>query len=73
MIWEYQTAAEQDSATTTDDNGVGYNGFDADFASRIINWKGTLTTRMAMAARKMLKKYAKQLAGIALRKEAADG
>lgn len=69
MIWEYQTLAEQESATTTDDNGVGYNGYDADFAHRIVNWQGTLTDKMAMAARKMLKKYAKQLAGIALRKE----
>ena len=72
MIWDYQTLAEQESATTTDDNRVDYNGYDADFAHRIINWKGTLTDRMAMAARKMLRKYAKQLAGIALRKEARN-
>lgn len=72
LIWEYQTAEEQDSATTTDDNGVGYNGFDADFAHRIVKWDGTLTDKLAMAARKMLRKYARQLAGIALRKEAAQ-
>lgn len=70
MIWKYQTLAEQESATTTDHNGVGYSGYDADFAHRIVNWNGTLTDKMAMAARKMLKKYAKQLAGIALREEA---
>ena len=69
MIWEYQTLAEQDSGATTDDNGVGYNGFDARFANRIVNWRGTLTDKMALAARKMLRKYALQLAGITLRKE----
>lgn len=68
LIWERQTFAEQDSETTTDDNGIGYNGFDAKFASRIVHWKGTLTVKMAMAARKMLRKYARQLAEIALTK-----
>ncbi len=69
MIWEYQTQEEQNSATTLDNNGVGYNGFDADFAHRIVKWNGTLTDKMAIAARKMLRKYALQLAGIALKKE----
>ena len=70
MIWDYQTLSEQDSATTQDHNGVGYNGYDADFAHRIVKWKGTLTDRMALAACRMLRKYALQLAGITLRKEA---
>lgn len=68
MIWKYQTQEEQDSATTTDHNGVGYGAYDVKFAHRIVDWEGTLTTKMAMSARKMLRKYAKQLAGIALRK-----
>lgn len=68
MIWDYQTQAEQDSATTTDHNGVGYGAYDVKFAHRIVNWDGTLTTKMALASRKMLRKYALQLAGIALRK-----
>ncbi|KKL52401.1 hypothetical protein LCGC14_2285850 [marine sediment metagenome] len=72
MIWERQTVAEQDAAVTTDDNGIGYNGYDAQFASRIINWKGTLTERMALGARKMLRKYARQLAEIALRREVQE-
>lgn len=72
MIWAYQTLTEQESATTTDDNGVGYNGYDADFAHRIVRWRGTLTDKMAMAARKMLRKYALQLAKIKLREEAAQ-
>lgn len=69
ILWCRQTLAEQDATTTTDHNGVGYNRMDADFASRIINWHGTLTERMAWAARKMLRKYAKQLAEMALLKE----
>lgn len=66
MIWAYQTAAEQATATTTDDNGVGYSAFDAEFAYRIVNWQGTLTNKLALAARKMLRRYARQLAAITL-------
>ena len=73
LIWQRQTFAEQDLVSTIDHNGIGYNGRDADFASRIINWRGTLSVKMAFAARKMLQKYAKQLADIALRKEAING
>ncbi len=69
LIWQRQTHQEQDSAKTIDHNGIGYNGYDADFASRIINWKGTLTEQMAFGARKMLKKYARQLADIALKRK----
>jgi len=69
LLWQRQTLAEQDAGVTTDSNGVGYNGYDADFASRIVHWKGTLTEKMAFAARKMLKKYSRQLAEITLRKE----
>ncbi len=70
LIWERQTAAEQDSQETHDDNGIGYGAYDAKFAARIVKWNGMLTDKMAMAARKLLRKYAKQLADITLRKEA---
>jgi len=69
MIWDYQTLAEQEAGETKDHNGVGYGAYDAKFAARIVNWNGTLTDKLAFAARKMLRKYAKQLAGIVLRKE----
>ena len=69
LIWDRQTLAEQDSEETHDDNGIGYGAFDAKFAARIVHWNGTLTPRMAFAGRKMIRKYAKQLADIALRKE----
>lgn len=65
LLWQRQTLAEQDAERTIEHNGRGYNGFDAEFASRITNWKGTLTERMAFGARKMLMKYARQLAEIA--------
>lgn len=73
MIWQYQTPAEQDAGETKDHNGVGYGAYDAKFAARIVHWKGTLTDKLAFAARKMLRKYALQLAAIKLRKEARNG
>lgn len=72
LIWQRQTHTEQELASTIVHNGIGYNGRDADFASRIVNWHGTLSVKMAFAARKMLSKYARQLADIALRKEVAN-
>lgn len=69
LIWQRQTLAEQDSEETHDHNSIGYGAYDAKFAARIVNWKGMLTEKMALAARKMLRKYALQLADIALRKE----
>lgn len=68
MIWQRQTLAEQDAEATTDENGIGYGAYDAKFAGRIVHWNGMLTEKMALAARKMLRKYARQLAEIALRK-----
>ena len=68
LIWANQTLAEQDAQETHDRNGVGYGAYDTQFAARIVQWNGMLTDKMAMGARKMLRKYAKQLAGITLRK-----
>ncbi len=70
LIWQYQTSQEQDSATTTDHNGVGYNKYDADFAHRITHWNGTLPDKLALGARTMLRKYAKQLAKIKIGRDA---
>lgn len=69
LIWNYQTLAEQATGETKDHNGVGYGAYDAKFAGRIVNWNGTLTDKLAFASRKMLRKYALQLASITLRKE----
>ena len=64
MIWEYQTRQEQDTETTHELNGVGFSGRDADFGSRIATWRGDITERMAGGAKKMMRKYAMQLAKI---------
>lgn len=68
MIWQRQTIAEQDAEETQDHNGVGYGAYDAKFAARLVSWKGMFTERLAFRARKMLKKYARQLAEIAVEK-----
>lgn len=66
MIFSRQTYAEQESETTKDLNGRGFNGRDADFGSRIAKWRGDMTERMAGGGRKMMAKYARQLAEIKL-------
>tara|TARA_S200002703_G_scaffold4056_1_gene5446 strand:+ start:1435 stop:1980 length:546 start_codon:yes stop_codon:yes gene_type:complete len=66
-IFEYQTEAEQASDATTDDNGVGFNGVDAEFMSSLAkNLKrfGRLTPRQMPYARKKILKYSGQLAKI---------
>lgn len=68
-LWRRQTLAEQDAEETKDHNGIGYGAYDAKFAARLVNWQGMFTEKLAFAARKMLKKYAKQLAEIAIEKE----
>lgn len=72
LIWDYQTIEEKENGNTIDHNGVGYGAFDAKFAQRIVYWNGMFTEKLAFAARKMLKKYARQLAEITLRKNNRD-
>lgn len=62
IIWHRQTIKEQNTGRTLDLNGMGFNRYDAEFATRIVNWKGPITPFMALGARKMLKKYSKQIA-----------
>lgn len=69
LIWQRQTIDEQNAEETRDANGIGFSGVDAKFAARIVNWKGMLTERLAFAARKMIRKYAKQLAEMKLAEE----
>jgi len=70
LIWSRQTLTEQNTEETRDHNGIGYGAFDAKFAGRLVNWKGTYTHKMANAACKMLRKYSRQLAEIKLAEEA---
>lgn len=66
MIFSRQTFVEQESESTRDLNGRGFNGRDADFGSRIAKWRGDITEKMANGGRKMMMKYARQLAEIKL-------
>lgn len=67
-IFEKQTALEQGTAMTIENNGVGFNGFDANIMTsfaRQINKRGTLTQKQFVVAKKIIMKYAGQLARIA--------
>lgn len=67
-IYNKQTDCEKDCAETTDSNGVGFNGADANILSSFAEWilkRGYLTEKQMVIARKKMMKYAKQLADIA--------
>jgi len=67
-IFKYQTDVEQQSEMTTDKNGVGFNGLDAEFlsslAKQVMQGK-TLSERQIEYGRKKMLKYAGQLTRIA--------
>lgn len=67
-IYAHQTEEEKASDTTKEDNGIGFNAFDAsilsDMAKQYKDW-GRLTKRQLVIVRKCMKKYAGQLARIA--------
>ncbi len=76
-IFNYQTAEEQSVDETVEDNGVGFNGVDANilssFAKQINKWNAQtnpsfpcpLSPRQMEIARNKIGKYAGQLAKIA--------
>jgi hypothetical protein len=63
-IYEYQTASEQSFGSTTDANGVGFSGVDAEllssFAERLKRGL-QLTEKQLPFARKKIRKYWNQL------------
>lgn len=67
-IYARQTEEEKAADTTREDNGIGFNAFDAsilsDMAKQYKDW-GKLTNRQLVIVRKCMKKYAGQLAKIA--------
>lgn len=72
-IFEYQTSYEKEANMTNEDNGVGFNGADADILSSFakgIKRYGNLTEKQMVIARKKMMKYAGQLAKIANEKNA---
>ncbi len=67
-IYNLQTASEQSDLTTKENNGIGYNGLDAEimssFAQRLL--KGlALSEKQMVYARKIMLKYSGQLLAIA--------
>lgn len=67
-IFEFQTASEQATESTNEDNGVGFSGVDAEiltsFAKQISKGRNMSPKQMAIIHKKM-PKYARQLMNIA--------
>ena len=77
-VYEGQTADEQASGSTREDNGIGFTGFDApiltSFAERYLQWRATpkearryaspFTERQYNCLRRMMGKYARQCMAI---------
>jgi len=73
-LYERQTADEQANAHTSHLNGMGFNGYDAEFGTSLAKQviRGCiLSPRQIAAGRKMCKKYARQLAEVANAKAGA--
>lgn len=66
MVLSRQTEREVAMEDTVELNGRGFNGLDGNFGTRIAKWRGNITVKMASGAKKMLRKYARQLAEIKL-------
>ena len=67
-IYNRQTEDEQTIKETTDHNGIGYNGIDANFMSSLAQFyqtKGFLSSGQLKYGRKAIMKYAGQLTEIA--------
>lgn len=67
-IHSFQTAEEQQAGVTREDNGMGFNGTDAEFLTSLVVFHkeaGFLTPGQIAICRKKMLKYAGQLARIA--------
>ena len=67
-IYGRQTASEQSTETTSESNGVGFNGVAAPFLSSLAKFyeeKGYLSPKQVSYGRKKIRKYAGQLVNIA--------
>lgn len=75
VIYDRQTSDEQNAERTKYLNGRGFNGLDAEFGSSLAKQvisKNFLTQKQMDAARKMLKRYAGQLALVANEKAGTE-
>ena len=80
VLYNGQTADEKEDGVTRHENGVGFNGVDAEILTSFAEFlKKTkfLTAKQKVIARKKLPKYAKQLVRVAnemeAEKEKAEG
>lgn len=67
-IYKFQTESEKSTQTTKENNGVGFNGADAEILSSFAEFykkTGFLTPKQLAVARKRIVKYAGQLTSIA--------
>ncbi len=67
-LYSRQTSQEQSMQATVENNGMGFNGFDATFLSDVAEKSQqykNLTPRQAAVVAKKLKKYIRQLVEIA--------
>ena len=72
VIFERQTAVEQASHSTQLHNNRGFTAVDAEFGSSLavqIQRSGSLSPKQMLYARKMMKKYHRQLAEVANAKQ----
>jgi hypothetical protein len=73
-VFALQTEDERVAGNTTHQNGVGFNGVDAPFCTSLVEQfrtRGSLSPKQIAALRKIMPKYAGQLASLANRKAAA--
>jgi hypothetical protein len=72
VLYERQTEDEKDAMSTMEENGAGFNGFDAEFlsslAEQVLSGK-FLSENQIKAAQKKIGKYSQQLLDIALSKK----
>ena len=64
VLYASQTPGEQAAHMTAEQNGEGFNAFDADFGSSLaeqVIGKNSLTTKQVAAGRKIVRKYIGQL------------
>ena len=74
-IYNGQTQAEKDSAVTSEDNGIGFSGIDAEiltsFAEQFLR-RGFLSPKQRAIVAKKMPKYAGQLWRLAVEKHTAQ-
>lgn len=72
-IYAYQTAEEQSMGVTVSDNGVGFNGCDAEILTSFAKQfkaRGFLSRKQVALGRKKIRRYWRQLSVIAEAKKA---